>query len=94
MVLCALFRSIHVGIGEEEEVPSRTPASNTARTRPRRSYSLSDTGQEDQHQPNFQQFLKLPAGRGARRVTLEEKIKQDQEIAREEGTQITLSYAS
>lgn len=59
-------------------------ASSTG-VRPRRSASLSDT-QPESFLPPLQQFPRLGIpSRGARRVTLEEKIRQEREIAREEG---------
>ena len=50
---------------------------------------MSDTNGEEQHPPNYQQFLKLPTSRGARRVTLEEKLRQEREIVRDEGEYCT-----
>lgn len=46
---------------------------------------MSDTNAEEQNPPNYQQYLKLPVSRGARRVTFEEKLRQERELARDGG---------
>ncbi|THG94328.1 hypothetical protein EW026_g7123 [Hermanssonia centrifuga] len=73
--------------GEEEAAARMSAAALTSSTgaRPRRSYSLSEADGEDSDHPHYQQYLKSEFARGARRVTLEQKLKQEREIAREEG---------
>ena len=41
------------------------------------------TRQDDAHPPGYKQYLKLPTARGARRVTFEERLRQEQELASE-----------
>ncbi|KAI0947460.1 hypothetical protein AcV7_009886 [Taiwanofungus camphoratus] len=83
--------------GEEELPPSSTSINVGSSTgvRPRRSASLSDAAHDHEHglmpagyqyQPYSRPGTSLGmTGRGARRVTLEEKIRQEREIALEEG---------
>ena len=72
-----------------EDEPGRQYALNSsAGVRPRRSASLSEAHDGMPQPPQFQQFSRVATGaiRGARRVTIEEKIRQEREIALEEGT--------
>ncbi|TCD65100.1 Protein kinase [Steccherinum ochraceum] len=72
----------------EDEAGNPMPLlKSSAGIRPRRSASMSETHEGMSQPPQFHQFNRLPVGpqRGARRVTLEEKLRQEREIALEEG---------
>ncbi|EKM49572.1 uncharacterized protein PHACADRAFT_265115 [Phanerochaete carnosa HHB-10118-sp] len=58
------------------------------KTRPRRSASMSEArGDEAHHGYNHQpSYARATATRGARRVTLEEKMRQEQELLYQSGT--------
>lgn len=75
--------------GEEEPYHQpRTLLSNSMGVRPRRSASLSDSAPEEFLHPSVRMGLL-----GARRVTLEEKLKREREIALEEGMCASLFYS-
>lgn len=47
---------------------------------------MSEANAEDAPPVNFNQYLKTSTARGPRRVTMEEKLRQEQEIAMREST--------
>lgn len=62
--------------------PHSALAMSTHGTRPRRSASMSEANVEEPHHAHMQQPYMRPSNvRGARRVTLEEKLRQEQEMA-------------
>lgn len=63
------------------------------RTRPRRSASMSEARGDDVNHGHHQQYLRATAARGARRVTLEEKIRQEQELLYQSGAHLRTSYS-
>ncbi len=81
---------------EEPEPPAAPPAPVHHAIRPRRSASLSDAPppMEPIVQERPMTHLRPGTSLGARRVTLEEKIRQEREIALEEGTSCTSSISA
>ena len=79
-------RPSHLDVVEEEpemfDRPRSALAMSTAATRPRRSASMSEANGGEIPFPQFQSSYSRPSAtnRGARRVTLEEKIQQEQEL--------------
>ena len=72
---------------EADEEPIYQPRSSLSTSmgiRPRRSASLSEAAPDEFLHPSVRNLL------GARRVTLEEKLKREREIALEEGTWTSL----
>ena len=77
---------------EEPEQPMPAPQAHHP-IRPRRSASLSDAPPPiDLPAERPMIHMRPGAGLGARRVTLEEKIRQEREIALEEGTRRSLGF--
>lgn len=62
--------------------PRSALAMSTGATRPRRSASMSEANAEEIPFPQFQDRYSRQAvnNRGARRVTMEEKMRQEQEM--------------
>ncbi|KAI0785230.1 hypothetical protein C8Q75DRAFT_333303 [Abortiporus biennis] len=77
--------TISEDVSAEENVESRPYAGLPTGIRPRRSASLSEAS-PDMPPPQFQHVPRLAIHtKGARRVTLEEKLRQERQIALEEG---------
>lgn len=84
-MVCALCnRILAVSLIPRLYVEYEPPRQRTLGVRPRRSASLSEAGtiMDDGPLPEMHPFPKAPA-RGARRVTLEEKLRQERQIGKE-----------